>query len=132
MIGTTVQLLPMRLRGVSVVVNLQAEPRADAAARRGGGPAGALHLSEPAGRRRRPPGRGSGWPFGRLLNQGELYPIVHAVDGVEFVKILRLYETTCETGEQAPQPAGSQIVLEPDELMASGTTSSGPSHPEVS
>ncbi len=65
-------------------------------------------------------GIGPGWPFGRALNQGELYGVVHAVDGVEFVKILRIYETNLETGEQSPKPAGTHIVLEPDELIASG------------
>ena len=89
-------------------------------ARRGGRRARALHVPEPA-RRRQPdrPGRRAG-PFGRALNQGELYGVVHAVDGVEFVRILRLYETNLETGEQSAKPAGTHIVLEPDELMASG------------
>ena len=67
-----------------------------------------------------PHGPGDGWPFGRALNQGELYGVVHAVDGVEFVKILRIYETNLSTGEQSPKPAGTHIVLEPDELIASG------------
>ncbi len=51
---------------------------------------------------------------------GELDGVVHAVDGVEFVKILRIYETNVITGEQAAKPAGTHIVLEPDELIASG------------
>ena len=46
-------------------------------------------------------GPGAGWPFGRMLNQGELYQIAHSVDGVEFVKILRVYETDLRTGEQS-------------------------------
>jgi hypothetical protein len=58
--------------------------------------------------------------FGRALNQGELYGIVHAVPGVEFVKVLRIYETNLESGEQSPKPAGTHLVLEPDELIASG------------
>ena len=66
-----------------------------------------------------PEGPGSGWAFGRALNQGELYGIVHAVAGVEFVKILRIYETDLATGEQASKPAGTHILLEPDELIAS-------------
>ena len=127
-IGTTVHLLPVRLRGVSVVVNLQAEPRAD------------LHrveeevlqalytyLNPLAGGDATGPG--DGWPFGRMLNQGELYQIVHAVDGVEFVKILRVYETEMRTGQQTPQPAGSHIALEPDELLASGTHVVKADHP---
>jgi hypothetical protein len=76
-------------------------------------------------------GPASGWPFGRLLNQGELYQIVHAVDGVEFVKILRVYETDLRTKQQSPRPAGSHVVLEPDELIASGTHVVKAVHPEA-
>ena len=36
------------------------------------------------------------------------------------MKILRIYETEPATGEQSPKPAGTHIVLEPDELIASG------------
>ncbi len=130
-IGTTVHLLPVRLRGISVVVNLQAEPQA-----------GLQRVEEEVLQALytyinplvggSPTGPGAGWPFGRLLNQGELYQIVHSVDGVQFVKILRVYETDLGTGEQAPQPAGSHVVLEPDELLASGTHVVRAVHPEVS
>jgi len=118
MIGTTVQLLPCAYRGLSVVVNLQASPLADTA-RVEEDVAHALYtyLNPLAGGN--PTGPGQGWAFGRALNQGELYGVVHAVDGVEFVKILRIYETNMETGEQNSKPAGSHIVLEPDELIAS-------------
>jgi hypothetical protein len=117
--GTDVRLLPMRFRAVSVIVNLQAAPRANAQriereVRRAlytylnpviGGNAG---------------GPGDGWPLGRSLNQGELYQIVHAFEGVEFVRILRLYEMNLATGEQAQKAAGRQILLEGDEVIASG------------
>jgi predicted phage baseplate assembly protein len=119
-VGTTVHLLPVRLRAVSVVVNLQAEPRA-----------GLQRVEEEVLQALytylnplvggSAAGPGGGWQFGRLLNQGELYQIVHSVDGVQFVKILRVYETDLRTGEQSPQPAGSHVELEPDELLASGT-----------
>ena len=65
-------------------------------------------------------GPGDGWPFGRSLNQGELYAIVHAVPGVQSVRILRLYELDLLTGERAGKPAGRQIPLAADELIASG------------
>ncbi|MGH2969512.1 MAG: putative baseplate assembly protein [Solirubrobacteraceae bacterium] len=119
LIGTTVQLLPCRYRGLSVVVNLQASPLADTA-RVEEDVAHALYtyLNPLVGGNAA--GIGGGWPFGRALNQGELYGIVHAVDGVEFVKILRIYETNLQTGEQSSKPAGTHIVLESDELMASG------------
>jgi predicted phage baseplate assembly protein len=119
LIGTTLQLKPCRFRGLSVVVNLQASPLADTA-RVEEDVAHALFtfLNPLVGGN--PGGPGPGWVFGRALNQGELYGIVHAVPGVEFVKVLRIYETNLETGEQSPKPAGTHIVLEPDELMASG------------
>lgn len=118
LVGCPVRLLPVRFRGVSVVVNLQASARADIQRIERdvsaklydylnpliGGAAGAA---------------GQGWPFGRSLNQGELYAIVHQVAGVEFVRILRLYETDLVSGERAAQAAGRQILLEPDELIAS-------------
>ena len=119
LIGTRVELLPCRYRGLSVVVNLQARPLADTA-RVEQDVAHALYtyLNPLVGGN--PTGPGAGWPFGRALNQGELYGVVHAVEGVEFVRILRLYETNLETGEQSAKPAGTHIVLEPDELIASG------------
>ena len=119
LIGTTVQLLPCRFRGLSVIVNLAASPLADVR-RVEEDVQHALHtyLNPIVGGNAN--GIGPGWPFGRSLNQGELYGIVHAVPGVEFVKILRIYETNMITGEQAAKPAGSHIVLEPDELIASG------------
>ena len=119
LIGTTVQLLPCAFRGLSVVVNLQASPLADIP-RVEQDVAHALYtyLNPLVGGSAH--GFGQGWPFGRPLNQGELYGIVHAVDGVEFVRILRIYESDVQTGEQSPKPAGTHIVLEPHELIASG------------
>jgi predicted phage baseplate assembly protein len=119
LIGTQLQLLPCKFRGLSVVLNLQASPLADTA-RVEEDVAHALYtyLNPLVGSD--PHGIGPGWPFGRALNQGELYGIVHAIDGVEFVKILRIYETDLVTGEQSHKPAGTHIVLEPGELIASG------------
>jgi predicted phage baseplate assembly protein len=118
-IGTTVQLLPVRFRGVSVVVNLQAAPSADIQ-RVEEDVAHALYVYLNPLIGGSPHGPGEGWPFGRPLNQGELYGVVHAIEGVEFVKILRVYETNVYTGEQEPKPTGSHVELEPDELLASG------------
>jgi predicted phage baseplate assembly protein len=119
LIGTTVDLMPCRFRGLSVVVNLQASALADTT-RVEEDVAHALYtyLNPLVGGNATGPG--NGWAFGRALNQGELYGIVHGVPGVEFVKILRIYETNLETGEQASKPAGTHIVLEADELIASG------------
>ena len=120
MVGMRVELLPGKMRGVSVVVNLQASPRANL--RRVEEEveyALYTYLNPLVGGSA--DGPGAGWEFGRTLNQGELFGIVHSIDGVDFVKILRVYETDLATGKQDPKPAGTHIVLEPDELIASGT-----------
>jgi hypothetical protein len=47
--------------------------------------------------------------------------VVHQVPGVEFVKILRVYETDLVTGKQEPKALGSHLEIAPHELIASGT-----------
>jgi hypothetical protein len=119
LIGTRIELLPARFRGISVVVSLQASLRADPRRVE-------FEVAHSLQRYLNPlvggslEGAGTGWGFGRPLNVGELYGVVHATPGVDFVKMLRVYETDLATGKQADQPADSQIVLEPDELLASG------------
>ncbi len=119
LIGTRVELMPARFRGVSAVVSLQASLRADP--RRVElevAHALQVYLNPIVGGSL--DGAGTGWGFGRPLNVGELYGVVHATPGVDFVKMLRVYETDLATGRQADQPAASHLVLEPDELIASG------------
>ena len=120
LIGTELELAPVKLRGVSVVVNVQARPTADAVrVARDVEHALYTYLNPLVGGLAHGPG--GGWPFGRPLNQGELYGIIHSIDGVEFVKLLRIYETNLETGEQDPKPAGTHLELAADEVIASGT-----------
>ena len=130
LIGTRVELLPARYRGVSVVVNLQASLRADPRrVEEDVGHALYTYLNPLVGGAME--GEGEGWGFGRALNQGELYGAIHAVDGVDFVKILRVYETDLTSGEQQPKQAGSHLALEPDELIASGRHVVKAEHPEL-
>jgi predicted phage baseplate assembly protein len=119
LIGTTVQLLPAKLRCVSVVVHLQATATANVS-RVEQDVLHALYTYVNPLVGGSPHGPGGGWPFGRPLNQGELYSVAHGVEGVEYVKVLRVYETNLATGERQSQPA-SQVVLDPDELLVSGT-----------
>jgi predicted phage baseplate assembly protein len=119
LLGTSVRLLPVRLRGVSVVADVRASPLADID-RVQNDVAHALYVYLNPLIGGSPSGTSDGWPAGRAVNQGELFGIVYAIPGVEFVNILRMYETNVRTGEQAPQPAESRVVLEPDELIASG------------
>jgi hypothetical protein len=121
MIGTTVELGPAPLRAVTVVVGVQSLPGADAE-RVGERVKHALFrfLNPLVGGS--PLGPGGGWEFGRPLNQGELFGIVRSVDGVEYVTILRVYETDFERGLEQPKPIARDAVLElaPDELIVSG------------
>jgi predicted phage baseplate assembly protein len=117
--GAAIRLQPVRFRAVSVVANLEALPRADAEQiERRVADALYSYLNPLTGGTAN--GHGTGWPFGRPLNQGELYAIVNAVAGVQSVRILRLYEVDLHTGERAAKPAGRQIALDQDELIASG------------
>lgn len=117
--GCAVRLEPVRFRSVSVVVNLEVLPRADAEQiERSVADSLYAYLNPLVGGTAN--GAGPGWPFGRPLNQGELYSIVHAVAGVESIRILRLYELDPHTGARAPKAAGRQIALAPDEVIASG------------
>ena len=119
-IGTTVHLKPASFRGVSVVVNLQASMLADPQrVEQDASHALYTYLNPIIGGS--PAGPSTGWPFGHALNIGELYGIMGAVDGVEEVRILRVYETDLVSGEQAAKAAGNQIPLAPTELIASGT-----------
>jgi predicted phage baseplate assembly protein len=119
LLGTTVKLLPVRLRGVSIVVDVRASPRADLE-RVQHDVAHALYVYLNPLIGGSPAGPADGWPLGRSLNQGELFGIAYGIPGVEFVNILRMYETNVRTGEQSPQPTESRVVLAPDELIASG------------
>jgi hypothetical protein len=119
LLGTSVKLLPVRLRGVSIVADVRASPRADLE-RVQHDVAHALYIYLNPLIGGSPSGPAEGWPLGRALNLGELFGIVYAIPGVEFVNILRMYETNVRTGEQSPQPTDSRLVLAPDELIASG------------
>ena len=119
-LGTTIELLPVPLTGVSVVVNLEASFHSSLQ-RVEHDVAYALntYLNPLVGGRQ--DGVGHGWEFGRALNSGELYGLVQSVDGVAYVKLLRVYLTDLKTGEREAKPADTQIPLEPEALIASGT-----------
>jgi predicted phage baseplate assembly protein len=118
-LGTSIKLLPVRLRGVSIVADVRASPRADLdRVQHDVAHALYVYLNPLIGGS--PAGPSEGWPLGRGLNLGELFGIVYGIPGVEFVNILRMYETNVRTGQQAPQPTDSRVVLAPDELIASG------------
>ena len=91
----------VQFRGLSVVVNLQASPLADTARVEETSRTRSTRTSTRSSAAR-PAAPGAGWAFGRTLNQGELYGVVHAVEGVEYVKILRIYATTSRPASSRP------------------------------
>jgi predicted phage baseplate assembly protein len=122
LIGTNVQVVPVKLRGVSVAVRLQASPKSDVdRVEQDVSRALYVYLNPIIGGS--PEGPGAGWDFGRGLNQGELYGVVHSIDGVDYVKELYVHETDLTTTEPETEPAGPHIPLLAHELIASGTHS---------
>ncbi len=119
LVGSRIELVPARYRGISVAVSVRAEPSADLGrVERDVADALYRYINPLVGGEIS--GVGSGWGFGRALNQGELYGVVHGVPGVQFVSLLRLYETDLENDQRAPTPLGTHVDLDPDEIIASG------------
>jgi predicted phage baseplate assembly protein len=119
LIGTSLQLVPVRFKGVTVVADVHASSLADLE-RVQHDVEHALYVFLNPIIGGSPDGRGDGWPRGRVLNQGELFGIVYGISGVEFVNFLRMYETDIRTGEQAVEPTESHLPLDPDQLIVSG------------
>jgi predicted phage baseplate assembly protein len=63
-----------------------------------------------------------GWQFGRALRQGELYPIVRQVDGVQELKFVHVYEEIAQANRQSRlQEITHDLALREHELIASGS-----------
>lgn len=119
LIGTSIRLLPARLRGISVAVEVTTAPVADVErVRQDVEHALYTFLNPLIGGS--PDGPGDGWPAGRSLSPGELFGIVYGISGVQSVNLLRMYETDVRTGEQAAQPTEGHMPIDTDELIASG------------
>ena len=119
LIGTSLRLLPTPMFGLTVVVNVEAAVSAELV-RVEHDVARALYsflnplIGGTVG------GGGTGWPYGRGLNQGELFGVVLGVRGVEQIKILRVYEADLAAGTRAQQPIGPYVEIEADQVIASG------------
>jgi predicted phage baseplate assembly protein len=117
-LGTSVDVQPVRLRGVQVAVDARVERFAD--------PLRVEHDILRALYRYVNPFGGSlgddseGWPFGRAVTDGDLRAVVHAVPRVKRIPLLRVYECDPAAREVQPFPAGAAIVIGRDELVCSG------------
>ncbi len=60
---------------------------------------------------------GTGWPFGRMVQSGDVHAVLQRVGGVELVEDVQLFEADPVTGERG-EPT-QRIVLEQDALVFS-------------
>ncbi len=113
-IGTTVLVEPPRYRGVTVVARLTALTRADRRRISADALDGLYRFLNPL------PGGGPdglGWPFGRSVRIGDIYGVLQAVRGVEFVEEVRLFTADPVTGKRGTEQPN--ITVEPNSLIYS-------------
>jgi predicted phage baseplate assembly protein len=117
-LGTSIDVQPVRLRGIQVAVNARVERFAD--------PLRVEHEIRRALFRYVNPFGGSlddvpeGWEFGRAVTDGDLRAVVHTVPRVKRISLLRIYECDPATREVQPNAAGAALVIGRDELICSG------------
>jgi predicted phage baseplate assembly protein len=112
--GVRVHVEPPRYRGVTVVARLVALPRANARQVSSAALEALYRLLSPL------PGGGPdgrGWPFGRPVQQGELYAALRDVRGVELVEDLRLFGADPVSGKRGSET--QRLVLDRDSLVFS-------------
>ncbi|MQA15093.1 MAG: putative baseplate assembly protein [Pseudonocardiaceae bacterium] len=113
-LGARVVVEPPFYRGVTVVVRLVAARRASPRLLR-------IDAAEALYRHLHPltgGPDGSGWPFGRVIQIGEVHAVLQRLDGVEVVDTIRLYAADPVAGTRSEQPA-ERIEIGPGELVYS-------------
>jgi predicted phage baseplate assembly protein len=117
-LGTSIDVQPVRLRGIQVAVDVRVERFAD--------PLRTEHEIRRALYRYVNPFGGSldgepdGWAFGRAVTDGDLRAVVHSVPRVKRISLLRIYECDPATRQVQPVAAGAAVVIGRDELVCSG------------
>ncbi|MGW5050216.1 putative baseplate assembly protein [Actinokineospora sp. NPDC004072] len=99
LIGTRVLVSPPRYRGVTVVARLIARPRVDQARVRTDALAALYGFLNPISGGP----DGTGWPFGRPVQAGDVYALLQRVRGVDLVEDVRLFGANPVTGERGAQ-----------------------------
>jgi predicted phage baseplate assembly protein len=112
-IGTRAIVEPPVYRGVTVVAKLRARPRHS--------PTGLMNEALSALYAYFDPivggPEGTGWPFGRPVNVGEVYSVLQALPGTEVVEDARLFGADPVTGQRGQQT--TRLQLEPHALVFS-------------
>ncbi len=113
LVGTRISVEPPLYRGVTVVATVRARPKASAARVRDAAvEALNLYLNPLVGGP-----DGTGWPWGRPLQAGEVYAVLQAIPGVELIEDARIFGANPVTGERGQQ--AQRLELEPNSLVFS-------------
>lgn len=113
-VGTRVALEPPLYRGVTVVARLVARPRVNLERVRGEALEALYGYLNPL------PGGGpdgTGWPFGRMVQAGEIFGRLQQVRGVELVEDVRLFSADPVSGARGKE--ASRIELDANSLVFS-------------
>jgi predicted phage baseplate assembly protein len=98
-VSARVVVEPPHYQGLTIVASLRARPRTDPDGLRRAALAALYRYLDPV----TGGPDGSGWPFGRPVHAGELYPVLQGLDGTAFVDDLRLFPAHPLTGERLDQ-----------------------------
>jgi predicted phage baseplate assembly protein len=112
-IGTRTIVEPPVYRGVTVVAKLKARGRQNPTRLQGEALQALYAYFDPI----TGGPDGSGWPFGRPVNVGEVYSVLQALRGTELVEDARLFGADPVTGQRGQQT--QRLELEPHALVFS-------------
>ena len=115
-VGSRLVIEPPRYRGVTVVARLVAKPRtAIAPLQRAAVEALNAYFDPISGGP-----DGGGWPFGRPVNEGDVFAALQALPGAQYVEDVRLFKANPLTGDrEEPDKRLDRIALDPNELVFS-------------
>ena len=112
-IGTRVVVEPPSYRGITIVARLRARPRVSPTRLQ----QDAMHALFDYFHPITGGPEGTGWPFGRPIQVGEVYAVLQGVKGVEIVEDVRLFGADPITGQRGQ--ATQRLDLEPHALVFS-------------
>jgi hypothetical protein len=112
-IGTRALIEPPVYRGITVVAKLKARPKANPARLQEEALLALHQYFDPI----TGGPEGTGWPFGRPVNVGEVYSVLQGLRGTELVEDARLFGADPVTGQRGQQTP--RLELEPHALVFS-------------
>jgi predicted phage baseplate assembly protein len=113
LIGTRVSVEPPSYRGVTVVARIVARPKADTERIRVEALAALYGYLNPISGGP----DGTGWPFGRPVQSGEVYGLLQQIRGVDMIEDARLFGANPVTGERGKETR--KLELDPYSLLFS-------------